>query len=86
MGGLCCRVGCCFYNVRTRDILADRSTSISKPLGAYVLEHYPSLPAYAVYPPLSTDTDQDSYTILIVGNKYNNSNFWYIPSEKLSKQ
>ena len=41
-------------------------------------EHYPSLPAYAVYPALPSETDQDSYTILIVGNKYNNSNFWYL--------
>ena len=58
------------------DRLADFSASISKPLGAYVQEHYPSLPAYGVYPPLPTDVDQESYTILIVGNKYNNSNFW----------
>jgi capping protein alpha len=41
-----------------------------------VLEHYPSLPAYAAYPPLSTSSDKESYTVLIVGNKYNNSNFW----------
>jgi hypothetical protein len=57
----------------------DCSASISKPLAAYVLEHYPALPAYAVYPPLPTDTDQDSYTILIVGNKYNNPNYWSSP-------
>lgn len=56
--------------------LFDRSASISKLLGAYVREHYPSLPAYAVYPSLPTDADQESYTIIIVGNKYNNSNFW----------
>lgn len=56
----------------------DCSASISKPLGGYVLEHYPALPAYAVYPPTSTSSDQETYTIIIVGNKYNNSNFWSI--------
>jgi hypothetical protein len=56
---------------------SDFSTSITKPLEAYVLEHYPSRPAYAVYPASPTDADQESYTILIVGNKYNNSNYWY---------
>jgi len=50
--------------------------SITKPLEAYVLEHYPSQPAFAVCPPSPTATDQEIYTILIVGNKYNNSNYW----------
>jgi len=56
--------------------VASTIASISKPLGAYVLEHYPALPAYAVYPPSSTYSDKETYTIIIVGNKYNNSNFW----------
>jgi F-actin-capping protein subunit alpha len=56
--------------------LADGCASISKHLGAYVVEHYPSLPAYAIYPPQPNDPDQQSYTILIVGNKYNKSSFW----------
>lgn len=51
------------------------SSSITKPLGAYVLEHYPALPAYAVYPPSPSSSSE--YTILIVGNKYNNPNYWY---------
>ena len=68
------------YPSHIREEMADRcSASISKPLAAYVLEHYPALPAYAVYPPLPTDTDQDSYTVLIVGNKYNNPNYWSAP-------
>jgi capping protein (actin filament) muscle Z-line, alpha len=53
------------------------SASYNKPLEAYVNEHYPSMSAYAVYPPSPTDKDQESYTILIVGNKYNDQNYWY---------
>lgn len=53
------------------------SGSYSKPLGAYVTEHYPSMAAYAVYPPFPADKEQESFTIIIVGNKYNEQNFWY---------
>ena len=62
--------------LRERLIVLISSSSISKPLGDYVLEHYPALPAHAVYPPSSSSSD---YTILIVGNKYNNPNYWYPP-------
>jgi len=53
------------------------SGSYSKPLRAYVMEHYPSMSAYAVYPPFPKDKEQESFTIIIVGNKYNEQNFWY---------
>ena len=66
----------CIPHVGKEEMADGCSASISKPLAAYVLEHYPALPAYAVYPPLPTDTDQESYTILIVGDKYNNPNYW----------
>src|SRR5271154_6709205 len=59
-------------------IILTSSSSIAKPLGDYVLEHYPALPAYAAYPPSPSSSSE--YTILIVGNKYNNPNYWYFHS------
>ncbi|KAF3907931.1 hypothetical protein ABW21_db0204833 [Orbilia brochopaga] len=44
--------------------------SLLRDVGNHVKEHFPSLPAYGVYP-----TD-DGIAILIVGNKYSPSNYW----------
>ncbi|KAK6512220.1 F-actin-capping protein subunit alpha [Arthrobotrys musiformis] len=44
--------------------------SLLRDVGDHVREHFPSLPAYGVYP-----TD-DGIAILIVGNKYSPSNYW----------
>lgn len=53
-----------------------RSKSIIKSLGPHVEDHYPSLPSYGVYPA----EDDAAIAIVIAGNKYSPSNFWYIPS------
>ncbi|KAF3917858.1 hypothetical protein ABW20_dc0106645 [Dactylellina cionopaga] len=44
--------------------------SLIRDVGNHVKEHFPSLPAYGVYP-----TD-DGIAVLIVGNKYSPSNYW----------
>ncbi|KAJ6261282.1 hypothetical protein Dda_3951 [Drechslerella dactyloides] len=44
--------------------------SLLRDVGNHVKEHFPSLPAYGVYP------TNDGIAILIVGNKYSPSNYW----------
>ncbi|KAF8246782.1 F-actin-capping protein-like protein subunit alpha-2 [Wilcoxina mikolae CBS 423.85] len=46
--------------------------SLLKPLGAHVSEHYPSHPAYGVYPTSSDST----IALLITGAKFSPSNYW----------
>ncbi|KAF8535987.1 f-actin capping protein alpha [Trichophaea hybrida] len=46
--------------------------SLLKPLGTHVLEHYPSYPAYGVYPTSSDST----IALLITGARFSPSNYW----------
>ena len=53
---------------------ADRahSKSLTKALAPHVAEHYPSLPAYGVYPSSSDST----ITLLVTGTKFSPTNYW----------
>jgi capping protein alpha len=48
------------------------SKSLLKSLGSHVSEHYPSLPAYGVYPSFQDTT----IALVITGNKYSPTNYW----------
>ncbi|KAG5518751.1 hypothetical protein PMAC_002720 [Pneumocystis sp. 'macacae'] len=49
----------------------EKITSLLTPLLAYLSEHFPSNVSYGVFP-----CKNDTYNIIIVGNKYNPVNFW----------
>ncbi|KAH0614893.1 uncharacterized protein H6S33_000529 [Morchella sextelata] len=51
---------------------ADLIKSILREVEPHVKEHYPSLPAFGVYP----GSEDSTVTVVFVGNKYSPSNYW----------
>ena len=52
--------------------LTVHSKALVNALGPHVSEHYPSLPAYGVYP----SSDDTTVALVITGSKYSPSNYW----------